>query len=146
MGEMPKYYIVEARALPDIFLKVAKAKRLLELGEAGTVHKATQTVGISRSAFYKYKDSVRPFRDMMTGRIITFQGVLKDERGVLSAILSVFARFGTNILTINQTIPVDGCAGVTIGASTADMVRPVEELLQETVALEGVIRFEILAG
>lgn len=146
MGEMPKYYIVEARALPDIFLKVAKAKRLLELGEAGTVHEATQTVGISRSAFYKYKDSVRPFRDMMTGRIITFQGVLKDERGVLSAILSVFARFGTNILTINQTIPVDGCAGVTIGASTADMVRPVEELLQETVALEGVIRFEILAG
>ena len=83
---------------------------------------------------------------MMTGRIITFQCLLKDERGVLSAILSVFAEFGTNILTINQSIPTDGCAAVTISASTSDMLHPVEELLQEAAALKGVIRFEILAG
>jgi chorismate mutase len=146
VGKAPRYYIIEAKALPEVFLKVAEAKRLLEIGEAATVNEAAQTVGISRSAFYKYKDAVRPFNDMMTGRIITFQGLLKDEPGVLSAILSVFAKFGTNILTINQTIPAAGCAGVTIGASTSDMVRPVEELLQETAGLEGVVRFEILAG
>ncbi|MGI6498630.1 MAG: ACT domain-containing protein [Oscillospiraceae bacterium] len=146
VSKTPKYYIVEGRALPEIFLKVAEAKRILEIGEAVTVNEAAQAVGISRSAFYKYKDSVRPFSDMMTGRIITFQVLLKDERGVLSAILSVFAEFGTNILTINQSIPTDGCAAVTLGASTSDMVRSVEELLQAVSGLPGVIRFEILAG
>ena len=146
MSVTPKYYVVEGSALPGVFIKVAEAKRILETGEAATVHEAAQAVGISRSAFYKYKDAVRPFHDMMTGRIITFQAMLKDEKGVLSAILSVFAEFGANILTINQSIPVDGCAAVTIGAATSDMVRPVEALLQEAGALQGVIRFEILAG
>lgn len=71
MTKNPKYYIVEASALPEVFLKVAEAKRLLSTGEATTVNEATRITGISRSAFYKYRDAVLPFQNMMTGRIIT---------------------------------------------------------------------------
>ena len=127
-------------------MKVAEAKRLLETGEAGTVHQATQRVGISRSAFYKYKDALRPFNDMLQGRIITFQILLKDEPGVLSSVLNIFAKSGGNILTINQAIPANGCAAVTIGAETSGLQIPLEELLQRALDVDGVLRCEILAG
>ena len=146
MSGKTKFYIVAADALPEIFIKVAEAKRMLQTGEAATVGGATKRVGISRSAFYKYKDAVRPFNDMLHGRIVTFQVVMKDEPGVLSAVLNIFARTGGNILTINQGIPVSGCAAVTIGAETSGLEEPVEELLNRVAAQEGVIRCEILAG
>ena len=146
MGKTPKYFIVEAGALPEVFLKVAEAKRLLETGEVDTVHQAARQVGISRSAFYKYKDSVRPFNDMLHGRIVTFQFLLKDEPGVLSSVLNIFARMGGNILTINQSIPSNGCAAVTVGAETSGLLIPVEELLSQALEMEGVLRCEILAG
>ena len=87
MANVPKYYIVDASALPEVFLKVAEAKRLLQTGEASTVNDATRMTGISRSAFYKYRDSVLPFQNMMTGRIITFQFMLQDQKGLLSSLL-----------------------------------------------------------
>ena len=146
MGKRPSYFIVEAGALPEIFLKVAEAKRLLETGEAATVHQAARRAGISRSAFYKYKDAVRPFNDMLHGRIVTFQFLLKDEPGVLSAVLNIFAQTGGNILTINQAIPANGCAAVTVGAETSGLQIPAEELLSRTTDLKGVLRCEILAG
>ena len=146
MGKTPGYFIVEAGALPEIFLKVAEAKRLLETGEAETVHQAAQQVGISRSAFYKYKDAVRPFNDMLHGRIVTFQFLLKDEPGVLSAVLNIFAQTGGNILTINQGIPVNGCAAVTIGAETSGLQTSLEELLEQVQSQQAVLRCEILAG
>ena len=142
----PKHFIVEAEALPEIFRKVAEAKRLLDTGEAKTVHQATVMTGISRSAFYKYKDAVRPFNDMLHGRIVTFQILLKDEPGVLSSVLNIFAQQGGNILTINQGIPVSGCAAVTIGAETSGLTVSMEELLQLALQVEGVLRCEILAG
>ena len=146
MGKTPGYFIVEAGALPEIFLKVAEAKRLLETGEAETVHQAAQQVGISRSAFYKYKDAVRPFNDMLHGRIVTFQFLLKDEPGVLSAVLNIFAQTGGNILTINQSIPIGGQAAVTIAARTAEMKCTVESLMERAQALDGVFRVVILAS
>ena len=146
MEKTPKYFIVEAEALPEIYLKVAETKRLLEIGEATKVNAATQRTGISRSAFYKYKDAVRPFTDMLHGRIITVQVMLRDIPGVLSAVLNVFAELGGNILTINQSIPVNGCAAVSIGAETSGLKVPMEELLSAVGAVEGVIRCEILAG
>ena len=150
MGKSPSYFIVESSALPEIFLKVAEAKRLLETGEVDTVHLATRrvgiTVGISRSAFYKYKDAVRPFNDMLHGRIVTFQFLLKDEPGVLSAVLNIFAQTGGNILTINQSIPSNGCAAVTVGAETSGLRIALEELLNQALEIEGVLRCEILAG
>ena len=139
MGKLPSYFIVDAGALPDIFLKVAEAKRLLETGEVGTVNLATRRVGISRSAFYKYKDAVRPFNDMLHGRIVTFQILLKDEPGVLSAVLNIFAQTGGNILTINQSIPVSGCAAVSIGAETSGLELPMGELVDKITGETGVL-------
>lgn len=146
MNNVPKYYIVEASALPEVFLKVAEAKRLLTTGEAGTVNEATRMTGISRSAFYKYRDAVLPFQNMMTGRILTFQLMLHDEPGVLSTILSCFAAAGANILTINQTIPTGGCALVTITAETIHMTESLEILLQQLENTAGVVKAEVLAG
>ena len=142
----PKYFVVEAQALPEVFLKVAEAKRMLETGEVETVNRATQLAGISRSAFYKYKDAVRPFNDMKTGRIITFYTMLKNNPGVLSDVLSIFAGSGANILTINQSIPTNGCAAVTISAETSEMQESIEEMMARALALEGVVRFDILAA
>ena len=144
--EKKKYYLVSAEALPEVFIKVAEAKRMLQVGEADTVGEAARLVGISRSAFYKYKDAVQPFQNMRAGHIITFYALLKDIPGVLSNYLSIFAGSGANILTINQTIPTNGCAGVTISAETSDMVDGLEELLSRAAAAQGVLKFEILAG
>ncbi|MBR1781257.1 MAG: ACT domain-containing protein, partial [Oscillospiraceae bacterium] len=121
MTQRPKYFIVEAEKLPEVFHKVVQVKRMLETREAETVNEAAQRVGLSRSAFYKYKDSVMPFNDMMSGHIVTFQSLLRDETGVLSSILRIFAASGANILTINQSIPVNGCAAVTVSAETSKM-------------------------
>ena len=128
MAKAVKYYIVAADALPEIFIKVAEAKRMMQTGEVDTVGAATKRVGISRSAFYKYKDSVQPFNDMKSEHIITFYAMLKDTSGVLSRVLSVFATSGANILTINQSIPTNGCAAVTISAETSDMAESLEQL------------------
>ena len=146
MGKPIKYYIVAADALPEIFVKVAEAKRMMQTGEADTVGEAARLVGISRSAFYKYKDAVQPFNDMKTGHIITFYAMLKDNPGVLSNVLAIFAGSGANILTINQSIPTNGCAAVTVSAETSDMEISLEELIARAAALAGVIKFEILAG
>ena len=146
MAKKPKYYIVEASALPEVFLKVVEAKHLLSTGKAATVNEATRMTDISRSAFYKYRDAIMPFQNMMTGRIITFQFLLYDEPGVLSAILSAFAKQGANILTINQSIPTNGCAALTISAETSDMEESLEQLLSQVSGLDGVVKFEILAG
>lgn len=146
MKQLPKYYIVEATALPEVFLKVAEAKWMLETGEAKTVGEATRATGISRSAFYKYRDAISPFQNLMAGRILTFHFILRDVTGLLSSILSIFAQFGANILTINQTIPTGGCASVTISAETLAMEQSAETLLRALRQMEGVVKAEILAG
>lgn len=146
MSQAPKYFIVEASALPEIFIKVAEAKQALELGEATTVNEATRKVGISRSAFYKYKDTVRPFNDMKNGHIVTFQAMLKDEPGVLSSILNCFAESGGNILTINQTVPTGSVAAVNLSAETSGLKISLEELVSRAGGLPGVVKFEVLAG
>ena len=141
-----KYYIVEASALPEVFLKVAEAKRLLATGEASTVNEAAKMTDISRSAFYKYRDAVLPFQNMMTGRIITFQILLHDVPGVLSGMLQTFANEKVNILTINSTIPTNGAALVTITAETMDMTMSLEELIQNLANTKGVVKAEVVAG
>ena len=146
MAKAIKYYIVAAEALPEIFIKVSEAKRMMQAGEAGTVGEATRLTGISRSAFYKYKDAVQPFNDMKAEHIITFQAMLKDNTGVLSRVLAVFAASGANILTINQSIPTNGCAAVTISAETSEMAETLEQLVADAGNLDGVVKFEILAG
>ena len=146
MAVKPKYYIVEASALPEVFLKVAEAKRLLSTGEASTVNEATRLTDISRSAFYKYRDAVLPFQNMMTGRIITFQLLLHDEVGLLSELLDVFADAKANIITINSIVPTNGTAVVTVSAETMDINITLEELLYQLRNFRGVVKAEVLAG
>lgn len=146
MAKAPDYYIVEANALPEIFRKVVETRRLLDTGEAETINQAVRLTGISRSAFYKYKDVVRPFQDMLHGRIVTFQLVLRDQTGVLYQVLNLFAGSSANILTINQGIPVNGCAAVTINAETSGLNGSLQALLEQLDAVDGVLRSEILAG
>ena len=146
MAKQTKYYIIEADALPEVFLKVAEAKRLLATGEANTVNEATRMTDISRSAFYKYRDAILPFQNMMTGRIITFQLMMHDEPGALSGLLMVYAKHEANILTINSIVPTNGYALVTISAEMAEVKVSLEELLHQLSATSGVIKAEIIAG
>lgn len=146
MASTPKYYIVEASALPEIFLKVAEAKHLLTTGQAATVNDAAKMTGISRSAFYKYRDTLLPFQNMTSGRIITFQLLLHDRPGMLQGILGIFSEQNTNIITINSIVPTDGCAVVTISAETIHINTDLEDLLQTLRDTPGVIKAEILAG
>ena len=146
MASKPKYYIVEASALPEVFLKVAEAKRLLSTGEAATVNEATKMTDISRSAFYKYRDSVLPFQNMMTGRIITIQLLLHDQPGLLSEILGVLAATKANIITINSIMPTNGTAVVTISAETIELSVSIEDLLNTLGEMDGVVKAEVLAG
>lgn len=146
MVKNPKYYIVEASALPEVFQKVAQAKELLQTGAAATVNEATQMMNISRSAFYKYRDAVLPFENMMKGRVVTLQLLLHDEPGLLSVILGLFAQRKANILTINSIVPTNGCAVVTISAETIELSVALEEFLRELRDTYGVIKAEILAG
>ena len=142
-GNKPKYYLVEASVLPEIFAKVIEAKELLETGQVRTVADAVACVDISRSAFYKYKDFVSPFQDMSRGHLVTFN---LDRQGVLSSVLAIFAENGANILTINQSIPTSGVAPVTITAATENMQTTMELFMAALKSAEGVIRVHIMAG
>ena len=146
MSQNPKYYIVEATALPEIFLKVAEAKRLLATGEASTVNEAAKMTQISRSAFYKYRDAVHPFRNMSTNRIVTFQFQLRDEPGALAGLLSAFTQQNANLMTVNSIAPSNGCGVVTIAAETSQIAVSVDEMLQAIQQIPAVIRAEILAA
>ncbi len=141
-----RYYLVDGDALPEVFVRVTQAKELLDTGQVQTVAEAAEQVGISRSAYYKYKNAVMPFQSLGGGHIVTFQIMLRHQMGVLSAVLGVFAGTGANILTINQGIPTNGTAPVTITADTADMEISTEELLSRLTAAEGVIRAAVAAG
>ncbi len=141
-----KYYIVEASALPEVFLKVAEAKRLLATGEASTVNEAAKMTDISRSAFYKYRDAVQPFRNMNTNQIVTFQFLLRDEPGALFSILAAFAQQQANLLTVNSITPTNGCAVVTIAAETSNVTASLDEMLTTFQQTAGVIKAEVLAA
>ena len=146
MANTPKYYIVEASALPEVFIKVAEAKRLLSTGKADTVNDATQMTGISRSAFYKYRDAIMPFQDMRSSRMVTFQILFHDEPGSLNKLLTILADYQANIMTINSTVPSNGSGAVTIAAETVNLEVPLEDLLEAFRQVPGVIKADILAG
>ena len=141
-----KLYIVEAGVLPEIFKEVSRAKELLETGEVSTVAEAVSRVGISRSAYYKYKDAIRPFRSLKREQVITLSVIMRDRPGILSAVLAIFAGISANILTINQSIPTDGVAIVTISFVPEDPSVTMDALRSELEGLPEVIRIDLLAG
>ncbi|HHY43013.1 MAG TPA: ACT domain-containing protein [Thermoanaerobacterales bacterium] len=139
------FYIVKDEILPDIFKKTVKAKELLKSGKAKTVNEATEAVGMSRSAYYKYKDYVFPFYEASMGKIVTISFILEHIPGVLSGILEEIAKAHGNILTINQNIPVQNMANVTISFETGNLNKNVEELLAIISEKEGVHKLDVIA-
>jgi len=134
MERKSKYYVVRDKALPEVLQKVVEAKRLLEADKSLTVQEATEQVGLSRSSFYKYKDDIAPFADNTKGKTVTLVIQMNDEPGLLSDLLHLVAVYRANILTIHQTIPVNGMATVTLSvavlANTGNMAGLVEEIEQ----------------
>ncbi|HOA80665.1 MAG TPA: ACT domain-containing protein [Defluviitaleaceae bacterium] len=139
------FFIVDKNVLPEVFIKVVEAKRLLESGKVQTVQEASDMVGISRSSFYKYKDSVYPFFENSRGRTITISIQLEDRTGLLSHVLNVIASVGANILTINQTIPVNRIANVTITMETNPTKDDIKEIIDKVESIDGVLHLKILA-
>ena len=112
MGEKEnqKYYLIKQKAVPEVLLKVIEAKRLLESEKVMTIQEAAEKVGLSRSSFYKYKDDIFPFHENVKGRTVTFVLQMDDQPGMLSQVLKIIACYSANILTIHQTIPINGVA------------------------------------
>ena len=132
MGETTKYFVVKQKAIPEVLLKVVEAKRLLESEKVLTIQEAVYAVGISRSSFYKYKDDIFPFHDNSQGTTITLTFQMDDEPGILSDVLKIIAEYRANILTIHQSIPINGIASLTLSIqvlqTTGDISRMIEQL------------------
>ena len=141
-----EYLLIDTEVLPDIFSKVVEAKRLLKTGACATASEAAERLKISRSAFYKYKDRVFPFEEKGKDRIVTVLFEVVDRMGVLSDILKVLAAARTNVLTINQNIPVNHSASITISLRTEEMTLRVDQLLKKLRQVDGVQRLEIISG
>ena len=145
MGEKGKYFLVKEKAVPEILLKVVEAKKLLESGRAESVQEATDMVGISRSSFYKYKDDIFPFHDNAKGKTITIVMQMDDEPGLLSLVLRIVADFHANILTIHQSIPVNGIASLTLSVDVLPDTKNVSQMIENIEQQEGIHYLKILA-
>jgi len=142
----PKYLLVDTSALPEAFTKVVYAKQLLAQGKAKNLSEATRMADISRSAFYKYRDRVFAYKHQNARQIATISAELLDEAGVLSAFLAALSASGANILTINQNIPVDGVAPVSISLRCDRLERQIAEVVQDLSLLSGVVRVRQLTA
>lgn len=141
-----EFYLVRADILPDVMLRSVEAKGLLNSGKCKTINEATQTVNISRSAFYKYKDSVLPFHTMVKEKIMTLSIHLEDRSGTLSNLLTVVANAGSNVLTINQTIPLLGRATITLSIETGSMTVGIDKLVKQMQQLDAVDKVELIGS
>ena len=144
MEKKTKYYVVREKAVPEVLLKVVEAKRILDSERATTVQEATEQVGISRSSFYKYKDDIFPFHDQAKGRTVTFILQMDDKPGILSDILRTVAEFRGNILTIHQSIPINGIATLTLSVEILPEAGDAEDMIGQMEQQTGVHYLKIL--
>ena len=145
MEDKSKYFVVKQRAVPEVLLKVVEAKKLLETVRAITVQEAADRVGISRSSFYKYKDDIFPFYDNTKGKTITLVVQMDDKQGLLSDLLHVVAVYRANILTIHQSITVNGVATLTLSVEVREDTENVSSMIDELEVLDGIHYVKILA-
>ena len=136
MEKKNKYYVVRDKALPEVLQKVVEVKRLLEADKNLTVQEAAEQVGLSRSSFYKYKDDILPFSDNTRGKTVTLVTQMIDEPGLLSDLLHIVADYRANILTIHQSIPINGIASLTLSVDvlpeTGDVTQMVASIEEQT--------------
>lgn len=140
-----KYYVVKEHAVPEVLLKVVEAKKLIDTGRVSTINEAADRVGISRSSFYKYKDDIFQFHDNAQGTTITLTFQMEDMPGLLSDVLKIVAQFGANILTIHQSIPINGVASLSLSVQVLPTTGNVSEMLTTMEQQKGVRNVKILA-
>ena len=145
MAEKTTYFVLKEKAVPEVLLKVVAAKKLIETGKCDSVQEATEQVGISRSSFYKYKDDIFPFHEDAKGKTVNMVIQLEDEPGILSKVLEEMAHFHVNILTVHQSIPVNGFATVTISVDVLEDSGDFSELVNSIENVGGVHYVKILA-
>ncbi|MCD8332706.1 MAG: ACT domain-containing protein [Clostridiales bacterium] len=145
MAEKTKYFVLKQKAVPEVLLKVVEAKHLLDSGKVASVQDAVDKTGISRSSFYKYKDDIFPFHENTKGRTITMVVQLNDEPGLLSLVLKIVADYHANILTIHQSIPVNGVASLTLSVEVLRDTGDVSQLAQAIEEQVGIHYLKILA-
>ena len=140
-----RFYVVKEQAVPEVLLKVVEAKKLLDSGRAHTVNEAADQVGISRSSFYKYKEDIFEFHEHSQGTTITLTFQMEDEPGLLSDVLKIIAQFGANILTIHQSIPINGVASLSLSIQVLPTTGDVSDMLVAMEAQKGVRNVKLLA-
>lgn len=145
MEEKTSFFVLRDKAVPEVLLRVAEAKRLLESGKADSVQEATEAVGISRSSFYKYKDDIFPYHENAKGKTITMVIQLDDEPGLLSSILKMIADSHANILTIHQSVPVNGIASLSLSIDVFPETGDVENMKNSIESLQGIHYAKIIA-
>ena len=145
MEEKTKYYLLKQKAVPEVLLKVAEAKKLIASEMAMTIQEATDQLGISRSSFYKYKDDIFPFYDNAKGKTITMVLQMDDEQGLLSDLLHIVAIYKANILTIHQSIPVNGIASLTLSVDVLNETGDISQMVDTIEQQQGIHYLKILA-
>ena len=145
MAEKTSFFVLREKAVPEVLLKVVEAKRLLDSGKVESVQDATEAVGISRSSFYKYKDDIFPYHENQKGNTITMVIQLDDEPGLLSIVLKTIADFHANILTIHQSIPVNGIASLSLSIDVFPTTGNVEDMKNSIESVQGIHYAKILA-
>ena len=145
MGETTQYFVVRKKAVPEVLLKVVEAKRLLESEKVMTIQDAVDAVGISRSSCYKYKDDIFQFHDNSQGTTLTLTFQMDDEPGILSDVLKIIAEYHANILTIHQSIPINGIASLSLSIQVLQTTGDVSKMLEQVEQKQGVHHVKILA-
>ncbi len=145
MGEAAKYFVVRQKAVPEVLLKVVEAKRLLESEKALTIQEAVDAVGISRSSFYKYKDDIFQFHDNSQGTTFTLMFQMDDEPGLLSDVLKIIAEYRANILTIHQSIPINGIASLSLSVQILQDTGDITRMMEQMEHQKGVRHVKILS-
>ncbi|MFD1018894.1 ACT domain-containing protein [Thalassobacillus hwangdonensis] len=143
--ETEQFYLVRSDVLPEAMKKTIDAKELLEAGKVESIFEAVKRVDLSRSAFYKYRDAVYPFHEMVKEQMITLFFYLEDRSGSLSSLLAAVAEAGCNVLTIHQSIPLQGKANVTLSLNTSGMAMSINELIHRLNQVDFIIRVDLLS-
>lgn len=145
MPDQVEYYLVDKKVLPEVFIKVMEVKQRLNTGESSSVNEAVRKTGLSRSAYYKYKDSVLPFYEATNGKKVTLLITVENFQGILSSIINVISSTKASILTINQNIPINGLADISISLDTASMFGSVEDIMNDINRIAGVRKCTVLS-
>ncbi len=143
-SESPRYFLIQEDILPEAIKKTIKVKEILKRGEARTINEAVAQLDLSRSAYYKYKDYVFPFYEVTQGKIVTFMLMISHRPGTLSQVLNHIAAHDGSVVTINQGIPMQGVANVSISVETKEMKSSLEDLVEDLKAVQGVTRVEMV--